>query len=299
MAIDFDRFWEDDEYEPKPPGVGEQQLAAWETRQDVRLPHALRAALGRQNGGLVRYSNVRILPLEEVVPADENLWQSLAEVDRDVADRQLVFTFAWDEDGEPQYLINFNAHGRAGEPTVHNYRKGRGELGLEAKTLAEFFTGLLAVAAAPALDWSETERLDVVLHREILELQSTLQGAPPTLEVVLGRAGGRLVLYTHSNMAGLDYYTKTALPEPLNPKRASIAKYRPNPTKAFGMDLEPLDSQGIDFAAAQHFADGQWKNTTDKGSPTYMTVGSTSKVRLKVLQETLFGKAPAPWWKFW
>jgi hypothetical protein len=299
MAIDFDRFWENDEYEPKPPGVSEQQLAAWEARQDVRLPHVLRAALGRQNGGLVRYSYVRILPLEEIAAPDEPFWQSLAEVDREAADRKLVFTFAWHEDGEPRYLINFNGRGRAGEPTVHNCWKERRALGLEAKTLAEFFSGLLAVEAAPAIDWSETTRLDVVLHHEALDLSTTAQGAPPALEIVLGRVGGRLVLYTHSFMAGLQSYTKTTLPEPLNVGRASITKYRPNPTKAYGMDLEPQDSQGIVSVAAEQFADGQWKNSTDRGSPTYMTVGSTSKERLKNLQEALFGKAPAPWWKFW
>jgi hypothetical protein len=71
MAIDFDHFWDESD-EGKRPGITQEKVAAWEARHGVALPKVLRAALKRQNGGLVRYSTVRVLPLEKMAPAEDS-----------------------------------------------------------------------------------------------------------------------------------------------------------------------------------------------------------------------------------
>src|SRR3712207_438488 len=81
----------------------------------------------------------------------------------------LVFDFACDDGGEPIYLLNFNASGPRGEPTVHYWWHDPGEVRRESKTVAGFFAALLAVSPTPAVDWSEVDRLDPVLHRETID----------------------------------------------------------------------------------------------------------------------------------
>ncbi|MCA1685225.1 MAG: SMI1/KNR4 family protein, partial [Planctomycetia bacterium] len=82
--IDFDRFWNegnspypDDEAGPDevPPCATDDEILAWEREHGVTLPEPLRTALGRRNGGYVRNAPVEVLPIEQIVPVDDDFWE--------------------------------------------------------------------------------------------------------------------------------------------------------------------------------------------------------------------------------
>lgn len=293
MTIDLDRFWDDADVEPKQPGIEKQDLLAWQRRQGVLLPRVLRAVLHRQNGGLVRNSTLRILPLDEMVPMDEEFWEYADHDEESIRDRDQVLMFARDDNGEPIYLMNFNAYGPHGEPTVHHFFGDGGEITDEAKTPLRFFTALTAVADGPALDWDETTRVDPVLHQEKIDLGLAHGGQPAFAEVVFGRLDGSLVLYTHEQTPNSDTFTKTTIPEQLDKSAASIDAYRPKPIKTHTLHVEPKDSEGIVSITSERMGDEGWKNTTDHGVPVYVAIESRSKETLQTLRETLFGKKMA------
>jgi hypothetical protein len=108
MVIDFDTFWDGNDSERKKRAVTAEQVAAWEKRWQVALPTPLPAALQKQDGGLVRYSDVRVLPLGEMAPPPTEFWQDADYPKKDFRDRRLVITFAHGDDGEPHYFLNFN-----------------------------------------------------------------------------------------------------------------------------------------------------------------------------------------------
>jgi hypothetical protein len=176
--IDFERFWLDgdrdyDECEEEecidedempaetPPGVSEKQIAAWEKRHGVKLPELLRKALAIRNGGSVRNTSLDILPLEQMAPVDEDFWE-WTEIDDDEApDHNLMFVFGEESETGATLLMNFNAGGPKGEPSIYFDHHGESTY-LVNDTLSEFFKANLASAGAPSVDWSETERLPIV-----------------------------------------------------------------------------------------------------------------------------------------
>ena len=74
-------------------GVSDAQLAAWERGHGVKLPQVLRDALKRQDGGVIRYSHVRVLPLEEIEPPDAH---GLGRRVRLVTKGWLPYTLRWE-----------------------------------------------------------------------------------------------------------------------------------------------------------------------------------------------------------
>src|SRR5580765_7500009 len=112
MAIDMERFWEDDA--DKRPGVTDAHIADWEAKNGVKLPAILREALKRQNGGVIRYNDVRILPLEAIELPDGDFFEWVAP-GTEAPNRNWLFQFAFGDE-EPVYLMNFNAAGPQGEP---------------------------------------------------------------------------------------------------------------------------------------------------------------------------------------
>src|SRR5258708_2545973 len=128
--IDFDRFWAEpgilpgmsamesqavlqetayglaDEALFPGPGVTAQQVEDWERAQGVRLPDVLRQALGRQTGGYVRDSHVRVLPLAEIGRPDEELWEDASYDEEEVPDRGLVLQFGSEDEFGGRYYLN-------------------------------------------------------------------------------------------------------------------------------------------------------------------------------------------------
>jgi hypothetical protein len=153
--------------------------------------------------------------------------------------------------------------------------------------VAKPLSGLVAGSPAPAVDWSETRRLDVVL------LQDTVNWGRLRREIVVGRLAGALVLYTHDVDSDGETYSKTTLPEPLNPWFAFIFRYPPFIRVPYFLHLTPRDPSGIISVESTRNRDGSWENTVDNGVPVSVDVESDSKVRLKALRKALLGNTAA------
>lgn len=283
MAIDFDHFWDTHNDELRDAGVSDDDIGMWEARNGVKLPESLAAALRRQNGGLVRYSSVWLHPLDQVTRSDGGLLGWVAPNRTEVSDRNLVFTFAHDDE-EPVYVLNFNTNGPTGEPSVYSAQGDPPDFRLEANTTAEFFSTLIAVSPVPAVDWSEIGRLDVVLLQDKVDV-SVMQ-----TEIVLGRLSGTLVLYTHDVDPWNEWYTKITIPEPLNPWFAFVFKYPPFINMPYFLHLSPRDPAGVISVESMRTSDGNWKTSVDYGVPVYVDVLCNNMSRLRSLRRELLGK---------
>jgi hypothetical protein len=109
------------------PGVTGQQIAAWESEHGVALPEILRDALTRRNGGYVRETQFRILPLEEIDNPDEEFWEWASCDEEEVPDRTLVFRFAEDEFGG-ECLLVYTPDDTEREPGIFVYHSDGGDL---------------------------------------------------------------------------------------------------------------------------------------------------------------------------
>lgn len=307
--IDFERFWmeggrDDDEFEEEecvdedeldaeaPPGVSDKQIAAWEKKHRVKLPEVLRKALAMQNGGSVRNTSIDVLPLEQMAPVDEEFWEWAAFDDEDEArDHELVFAFGEESETGATLLMNFNARGPKGEPSVYFDYHGE-STDLQNDSLSGFFQAMLASSETPSVDWSEIERLEVVA-RESIKVAGNYNGAPASLEQVLAHEGQTLVLFTHERSPEGETLSRTALPLPLDASWAEVSSYRPAPIPTFGLHLQPEEIDDIVEQQSEKTDDGRWKNSTLRGAPIYVTFESTDRSRLETLRKQLFGAAGA------
>jgi hypothetical protein len=158
----------------------------------------------------------------------------------------------------------------------------------EAKPVAKSLSDLVAGSPAPAVDWSETGRLDVVLLQDKVNWWGRLRR-----EVVLGRLAGALVLYTHDADSDGETYTKTTLPEPLNPWFAFIFRYPPFVRVPYFLHLTPRDPSGVISVESTRNRDRSWENRVDNGVPVSVDVESDNKHRLKALRKALLGDTAA------
>ncbi len=276
------------------PGVTDEQVAAWEGERGVRLPEVLREALRRQDGGYVRNCHVRVLPLDQIGPRGEDFWEWVGSSEEDVTNRQLVLHFADEEEFSGPFLLNYNACGPQGEPSVLLHFSDPGDMHTRAPSVTKFFARLLKTTDAPKVDWSETESLEVVA-RETLDL-SAIYGDPATFEQVLCRQEGALLLFVREQAPKVEKLTRTTLPGPLetgNFGASSIRPHRPSPLATFGLHLQPQNTEGIVEVESNRTPDGQWKNSTTRGAPIYVLFESTDRARLEALRRTLFGEAGA------
>jgi hypothetical protein len=271
------------------PGVTAEEIAAWEQEHGVRLPDVLRQALARQNGGYVRDSQFRVLPLKEIIPPDDEFWEYATYEEEDVPDRELVLQFGEDECGGT-CLFNY-ARGPQQEPSVYVYHSDPGDLDKCSDSAAKFFGRMLKTAEAPSVDWSETASLEVVA-REMIDL-SRLHAKGAASEQILGRQGGALVLFTHERTPGEERFTKTTLPEPLLQDFAMIMRRRPDPINTYGLMLQPQEPDGIVEHESKKTRDGRWKNSTSRGVPICVQFESHDRTRLEALRRSLFGEKTA------
>jgi hypothetical protein len=271
------------------PGVTEQEIEALEHERGVRLPDVLRQALALQNGGYLRDSAFRVLPLEEIVPNDEEFWEYASYEEEEVPDQSLVFQFGEDEFGGACHL-NY-ARGAHEEPSVYVYHSDPGDFDRCADSVTKFFSRMLRTAEAPSVDWSETASLEVVA-RETIDL-SQLYRKSAEKELILGRQGGTLVLFTHERSPNAETFTKTTLPEPLVQELAMIQRLRPDPVHTYGLILQPKESDGIVAVESKRTRDGKWKNSKTNGVPICVLFESHDRARLETLRRALFGEKAA------
>ncbi len=303
VMINFSQFWaegnrprQDSGKTPSAAGDGESrgvtadQIRDWERRHGVNLPEPLRTALRIRNGGPVRNTAFEIVPLEEIVPVDDDFWNH-TEIDEDEApDHALVFVFGAETQCGGTLIANFNANGPRGCPSVYIDFHGESTEQLD-ESLADFFESVLISSESPSVDWLELSRSRAaIITRESIDLAALHGKQPSSLEQVLAQVGECLILLTREQSPEGTILTRTVLPLPLDPEAAEIEPYRPAPITTFGLHLEPTDNEGIVHTQSEMHDDGRWKNSTTEGVPIYVTLESTDRGRLESLRSQLFGQ---------
>ncbi len=243
-----DASWDTNAEPKKQPGVSEAELDAWQKSNGVQLPAVLREVLSVQNGGLMSNSDTTLFGLSDIVRPDEEVFYDL-EDDEDLCakfeDRGLVFAFAEEvNDGLPMYLLNFNANGPTGEPSVHHYYRDMGDIEPEAATVSAFFAAKQATDSECAVDWTETEKLAPVLFREKCEIPD-LEGGKRIVESVVGRLEGRLCVFKHEVWGDEESYLKLEVDEPLDPEELEIETIGSKP-RVYSLRLISLDEDDFD-----------------------------------------------------
>jgi hypothetical protein len=273
------------------PGATSAQVEEWERRRAVRLPEVLRLALGRQNGGYVRGTQFRILPLAEIGPiVDKEFWEFASYDEKEVADRQFVFLFAEDDESSGSFYLNF---GRAPseEPSVLSYHSDPGDLDRCSTSVSEFFKRMMHEDDIASVDWSETQSLPPVAA-ETIDL-SRLYGQPAEKEQVLVRQGEVLVFFVREKTPFEERFTRTLLPLPLEAAMAWVQPWRPDPIRTYSLTLQPQDSEGIVELEAKQTENGRWKNSKSRGVPVLVQFESVEKSRLETLRREVLGNEAA------
>jgi hypothetical protein len=272
------------------PGLAVGQIRKWETKHGVLLPEFLREALCRQNGGLLRHSDVRVNALEAFKLPDEDFWKYASYRKKLFRDAAKVFFFAEGE-CDRMLLLNFNENGPRGEPTVWSYYSDPGDVVRVSRTVKDFFGHEIAVDAKPKVNWSETEELSPILHQETIELPLNRRVVSRRTHV-LGRLDGRLVHFLREVEAKEERLVRTLIPEPLDPEWASIDATGPTGQRGpFEYQLQPVDSKGMQAVESVLKAGGCWKNAASGG--VWVGVESASESKLQALRAKLLGKAAA------
>ena len=255
--IDFTRFWTEDRttYQDQyfapgaidaevNRGVTADAILAWERQYGVTLPEPIRTALGLRNGGCVRNTSVEVLPLAAIVPADDDFWDH-TDIDEDeVPEHDLMFAFGSENESGGTFLMNFNANGPEGAPSVYIDYHGESS-SLVSDTITEFFHAQLAASPGPSVDWSETEarRGITVIARETIDLSALYKGKAASEDQVLARVDDALVFFTREQSPSGTILTRTTLPLPLDEEAAEIEPHRPAPLATFALHLQPADSR--------------------------------------------------------
>ncbi|MEI8383316.1 MAG: SMI1/KNR4 family protein [Planctomycetota bacterium] len=144
----------------------------------IALPKVLKPLFQVQNGGAVQYSDIRILPLDQVAPAESEFWTDAEYSRKLIPDTSLVFRFAADRRrGDHHFFLNFNANGRDGEASVYHLYHDPGELSLVAKTVKVLFDKLIGVTDSPLADWSHHITVEATSLERLEKLQRTLFGS--------------------------------------------------------------------------------------------------------------------------
>lgn len=296
---DFDRFWSErnspyDDEDPDatgpepPPGATEGEIVAWERAHGVTLPEPIRTALGLRDGGYVRNATIQVLPLDQIVPVDDDFWDHTEIGDDEAPDRGLVFVLGYEMEVGGTYVMNFNARGPHGAPSVSLDIHGESTHFID-DSIGGFFEAALASSAVPDVNWSEGVEDLPIVAREAVDLTALWGGKPASKDQVLARQGGALVLFTRERSPNGEVLTRTTLPLPLDAHQVGVRPYRPAPNATFAIYLQPTESEGIVEVRSETNDDGRWKNTTSRGAPIYVTFESADRDRLQALRAQLLG----------
>ena len=305
--IDFIRFWTEDRttYQDRDfaPGVIDPEvnrgvtadaILAWERQYGVTLPEPIRTALSLRNGGCVRNTSIEVLPLAAIVPVDDDFWEH-TDIDEDeVPEHNLLFEFGSHNECGGTFLMNFNANGPEGAPSVYIDYHGESS-SLFSDTITEFFDDQLAASPEPVVDWSETKQVRgiTIIARETIDLSALYEGKAASEDQVLARVDEALVLFKREQSPRGTTLTRTTLPLPLEEEAAGVGPHRPAPLPTFVLHLQPADTDGIIHKAAETDEDGRWKNSTQVGTPIYVMFESPDRESLQALRTKLFGNEAA------
>jgi hypothetical protein len=289
--IDLDQFWADKD-DVHSRGVSADQVKAWEREHCVSLPKLLRDILERRDGGFVRHAQVEIHPLAEIRPVDDDFWRFTEISGGEAADHSLVFVLGQDTEIGGQYLLNFNAQGRAGEPSIYLFFNDGCGARMVSSSLEGLLKELLTFDKAPHIDWAEAQESAHDFARETIDL-SGLYAAPASLDQVLTRRGDALVFFTRLQSPADHTLTKTTLPQPLDSGMAEISKHRPHPDATFALNLQPKRTRGIIHLESNRVDEGMWKNQTSQGVPTGVSFESTTRESLEAIRTQLLGEKAA------
>jgi hypothetical protein len=301
--INFDKFWADPDDEQDEeygydefgglPGVTLTEIHHWEQEHGVKMPATLRGALGRQNGGVVRYSSVQISRLDQILPVSDEVWEYGSYEEDEIPDRNLVFDFAQCGETGGQYFLNFNANGPEGEPSVYEYHSDPGDIGKVSGSPTKFLERLLAVSDAPKVDWSETTQPDLaVVARETIDV-SPVYGSGAEFEQALVQDATQLILYTRLSSSDEETLTRHTLPLPLDVNFAPIQPHRPAPISTHSLVMQPQSFAGIVYLQSTRTKDNHWKNTTMRGAPICGSFESVNRAELHKLRAQLLGSESA------
>jgi hypothetical protein len=294
IMIDFDRFWMkgNSPYEDEsagaegevPRGVTAQEILSWEREYGVTLPEPIRTALSRRNGGFVRNAPIAVLPLDQIVPVDDDFWEHTEIEEEEAPDHGLLFAFGYETEGGT-FLMNFNARGPGGPPNVYIDHHGESTY-LVNETIGGLFDAALRSSDGPSVDWSEAEASPDLIARETIDMSQVYGGKPASKEQILARRGEALILFTRQLSPAGETLTRTTLPLPLD---AGWAEVRPRARATFALHLQPTESAGIIRVESETNDKGGWKNSSNQGVPIYVTFDSTDRDRLQSLRTKLFG----------
>jgi len=293
MMIDFNRFWSDPGEDDGPrPGLSDKTIRDWEERHGVKLPGSLGEAFRRGDGGSIRFTDLEILPLGQIVPMEDDFWL-YEEIPGDEAeDHALVFRLGYENTVGGQLLLNYNAGGPEAEPSVYIFHNDGCGASLVADSLDEFLARMLTFTAVPMVDWSASKEGIEVVAREGFDVQYDDAGRA-RVEQVLGREGQALVLFTREEGKDGVRLAKLILPLPLDPHQAEIRPSRPGPSPTFGLYLHPEVTERIIGEFSEQIEDGRWDNRTTQGGPVYGLFESTDRGRLEALRSLLLGPRAA------
>jgi hypothetical protein len=303
--INFSRFWttdvspdEDENFdaiEPGaevPPGAPAAEIQEWESRHKLKLPEPIRTAIGIRNGGNVRNTSIEILPLDQIVPVDDDFWEYTEISEEEAPQHQLLFIFGNETETGGTFLMNFNARGPAGEPSVYIDHHGESTY-LVNQSLSAFFESEMATSPEPTVKWADAQKDADPIARVDIDLSSIYDGAHASFEQALTRGSDELILFTRERSPGIETVSRTTLPLPLDPDWAQIRPFRPAPIRTFSLHLQPVNTDGIVEKRSSKTADGQWKNATSRGTPIYVMFESADRGKLETLRAQVLGSESA------
>ena len=289
--VDPEQLWAHGGAKTSRSGVGEGRLSDWEVRQGVRLPAILRLGYAKQDGGRVRHTDIELHPLDEIRRADKDFWRFEEIAPEQARDQSLVFVLGEGASLGGEYLLNFNANGPGGEPSLYVFFNDGTGATLVGKNVEDYLREQLVVGSTPGIDWEASIESIEVLAREDFDLGFPGGGR---VEQVLGRRDGGLVLLVRQLYRKKYEITSTFLPLPLNPTMATITPKRPAPKSTFALTLYPTEADEILHEGAKQLKDGRWKNTTMEGVPVYVDFEAAAKAPLERLRVLLFGDCDLP-----
>lgn len=238
---------------------------------------------------MLHSSEVELFPLAEIGPAEDDVWEYVefsTEADEpdwtDPERRSRLFVFARGE-YDDLYLFDLD-----GELAVYVCSNDALELSRCAETLSQFLVAELAADAAPAVDWSETERLPV-LARETIDLQ-LLEKIQARTEQVLCRDGEFLVSFYRTWGADTDEtIERTALPLPISADAATIQPFRTNKPGTFVLNIDSSSERDGEHITCTQTCDGLWRNRTERTPSLCTAFESPDREKLRLLRLQLVG----------
>ena len=300
--IDPDRFWSDvyddasdEPDEGVPPGATPAEIAAWEAEHGLTLPAVLRSVLMVQDGGSVRDADLFSLGLSQIRSLDQPIPLRPRFPAGAAPDPRLVFWLGSSTAAVGKIVLNYNAAGPRGEPSVWDDRTRAwrtygpcrphrahsdydpivaADAVLLAPTVADYLADLLADDPLPCIPWvelaSDPGRLTAGLTNQLLI-----------------RDGAALIYCSREWTDEGHSRHRTRLPLPIDAAAAVVRAAAMSHEPLFVLRLRPLDGAGIVHDEAVLLSPGRWKNRTWRGVPPFVEVVADDPAPLEAARAAL------------